>query len=431
MNKIMKYKIIKPIDATWKEFGDILYNLQRDTREIMNKTLQLCWEYQGYSADYKEKNDIYPNIKETLGYSNLMGYCYDQLKYKYNKFNSGNYTTSLKSVTDKWKSDLKNILKGDVSIPSYKKDIPIDIHNNSINIIKSNCDYFANLSLISNTYKKELNRKSGQFMVLIKVGDNTQKVILDRILSGEYKISASKIIKHKTKQEWYIYVCYGFEPKQCFLDKNNVMGVDMGIVYPVYIAFNNSLNRYKIEGGEIEQFRKQTEKRKNSLYSQGKFCSNGRIGHGIKSRIKPIDFSKNKVSNFRDTTNHKYSKYVIDMAIKNNCGIIQMEDLSGITKDKENKFLKNWSYYDLQQKIEYKAKEKGIEVIYINPYKTSQRCSKCGYIDTNNRPKDERGQSYFKCITCGFETNADFNAARNIATQNIDLIIAENIKKLQ
>ena len=40
MNKIMKYEIIKPVDATWKEFGDILYILQNDTREIMNKSLQ-------------------------------------------------------------------------------------------------------------------------------------------------------------------------------------------------------------------------------------------------------------------------------------------------------------------------------------------------------------------------------------------------------
>ena len=111
------------------------------------------------------------------------------------------------------------------------------------------------------------------------------------------------------------------------------MGIDMGIVYPVYIAFNNSLKRFKIEGGEIEQFRKQVEKRKNQLYSQEKYCGNGRIGHGTKTRIKPIEFATDKVANFRDTTNHKYSKYVIDLAIKNNCGVIQMEDLEGISKD--------------------------------------------------------------------------------------------------
>ena len=69
----------------------------------------------------------------------------------------------------------------------------------------------------------------------------------------------------------------------------------------------------------------------------------------------------------------------------------------------------------MQQKIIDKAEQNGIVVKKVNPYHTSQTCSVCGYVDKNNRPKGEKGQAYFKCCKCGFETNADFNAARNIA----------------
>ena len=159
------------------------------------------------------------------------------------------------------------------------------------------------------------------------------------------------------------------------------------------------------------------------MYAQGKYCGDGRIGHGIKTRIKPIEFAKKKVANFRDMTNHKYSRYVVDMAARHNCGIIQIEDLKGISTD--NAFLKRWSYFDLQEKIKYKAKEKGIEVHTIDPKYTSQRCSSCGYIDSGNRAE----QSKFKCVECDFEANADYNAAKNISTLNIEQIIEETLKE--
>jgi transposase len=73
--------------------------------------------------------------------------------------------------------------------------------------------------------------------------------------------------------------------------------------------------------------------------------------------------------------------------------------------------LRNWSYYQLQQFIEYKAKKYGIEVRKVNPYHTSQICSKCGHWEERQRDR----QDHFLCKECGYEVNADFNASRNIA----------------
>ena len=48
-----------------------------------------------------------------------------------------------------------------------------------------------------------------------------------------------------------------------------------------------------------------------------------------------------KIARFKDTINHRYSRYIVDMAVKNNCGVIQMEDLKGISK---NNIFKNWLF---------------------------------------------------------------------------------------
>ncbi|MGB9815948.1 MAG: zinc ribbon domain-containing protein, partial [Thermoplasmata archaeon] len=64
---------------------------------------------------------------------------------------------------------------------------------------------------------------------------------------------------------------------------------------------------------------------------------------------------------------------------------------------------------ELQKFIEYKAEDAGKIVVYVNPKHTSQRCSRCGYTDKNNRHG-----SVFRCRNCGFELNADLNASSNI-----------------
>lgn len=417
----MRYKIIKPVDCDWDLLGQILRDLQYDTRQIMNKAIQYCWEWQGFSSEYKEILGEYPKPRETFGYSGISGYCYDRLKKEYIRLNTGNLTTSITNAIQRWKTDMKDTLRGNKSIANFKADVPIDLHNETISVFKEDGSYSAKISLLSNAYKKELGRNSGQIVVLISEGDKSSKTILDRCVNGEYKISASKITR-KEKQ-WFINLSYNFEPCLQQLDKENILGIDMGIVYPIYMAVYNSHARESIMGGEIEQFRKQVERRKYELQKQGRHCGDGRIGHGIKTRIKPLAFAKSRIANFRDTINHKYSRRVIEFAIRHNCGTIQMEDLSGINT--RSKFLKNWPYYDLQQKITYKAKGKGITVLLIDPRYTSQRCSKCGFTDRDNRPEQEK----FCCKACGFETNADYNAALNIATPNIENLIKENIKR--
>ena len=70
------------------------------------------------------------------------------------------------------------------------------------------------------------------------------------------------------------------------------------------------------------------------------------------------------------------------MAKSQNAGLV-FEDLSGIRKMKKQNpdfkyFLHSWSFYQLQQFIEYKAKWLGVPVLYVDPGYTSQDCSRCG-----------------------------------------------------
>ncbi|MFP3391764.1 RNA-guided endonuclease TnpB family protein [Brevibacillus sp. SIMBA_040] len=405
----MRYQIIKPLDDDWEVLGQVLRTVQRETHTLLNKTVQLAWEWQGFSSGYKEKYGLYPIQQEVLpkkkggNVGSIRHYAYDLLKDVYTVSDRRNLNQSIKRATDKWNSDVLDIRKGEKSIPSFKKDCPIDVVSQAYSLHKESECLVMRTGLMSTEYKKELGRSFGSF---------------DLLIAGEYKAGVSQILSHKKK--WFVNLTYSFEQVDSVLNPDRIMGVDLGIVYPVYLAFNDLFERYKIDGGEIENFRKQVERRRQQQNWQGKYCGDGRIGHGVHTRIKPTEVTEEKIANFRDSCNHKYSRFVVEIALKHGCGTIQMEDLSGYSEVKDDAFLKNWAYYDLKQKIEYKAKDAGIKVVKVNPRFTSQRCSKCGHI-----AKENRQERAFLCQACGFQAHADYNAARNIATKDIEDVIKQ------
>ena len=302
----------------------------------------------------------------------------------------------------------------------------MELHNKTITIDFAENEYYITLSLLS---KKASKEKGFPCRLTFKgiVRDKSTKDILNRCIGGDYKISGSRLIYDK-KKKWCLNLSYSFEPDKISLDENKILGVNLGIVKPFMASVYGDKKRLFAEGGrdsEIEVFRRKIEGRRRSLLRQAKICGDGKIGHGYKTRTAPANRIDDKIARFRDTVNHKYSRAVVEYAVKQSCGIIQMEKLSGITSGEQPRYLKNWSYYDLQQKIEAKAKEKGIQVIYIDPKYTSQRCSKCGFIHRDNRPT----QATFICKACGFEENADFNASQNIAIENIENLIERTLER--
>lgn len=380
MVKTARYQII-PIESDSFKFSDIykvLWDLQRETMQVSNRTVQLCWEFAGYERDYKKVFDIYPNAKareKVLGYKALNSYIYSELSSEFKRLNTANLSTTMKDVYDKFKREKLDYLKGEISIPNYKKTIPVDVAGRNIflELDDKNNKWGVTLSLLSNSFKKELGLNSGRVSFKLVVKSGSQRSILENCLSGEYKTCASKLFYDKSK--WFLNLSYGFENKS--LDTNYddslVMGIYIGKFNAVCCAFNNNDRFLRLEGGDIEVYRERIEARRRSLLKQSKECGDGRKGHGYHTRVKPIYSLSKKISNYRNTINHRYSKVIIEFAKKNCCGTIYMEDLKNISKN--DRFLKNWSYHDLQGKIIYKAKQYGIVTHVVTTKVSDDVCS--------------------------------------------------------
>jgi transposase len=70
----------------------------------------------------------------------------------------------------------------------------------------------------------------------------------------------------------------------------------------------------------------------------------------------------------------------------------------------------------IRDKLKFKLDERGIRYRSVQPAYSSQQCSQCGFTISMNR----RSQAEFHCLWCGFEANADENAASNIAERFSD-----------
>lgn len=65
----------------------------------------------------------------------------------------------------------------------------------------------------------------------------------------------------------------------------------------------------------------------------------------------------------------------------------------------------------VRDKLKFKLDERGIRYRSVQPAYSSQQCSHCGFCSSMNR----RSQAEFRCLWCGYEANADENAAQVIA----------------
>ncbi|HFL3608537.1 TPA: RNA-guided endonuclease InsQ/TnpB family protein [Clostridioides difficile] len=316
------------------------------------------------------------------------------------------YKRTLSLVTQRIKKDYSNdfvgIITGQQSLRNYRNDNPLMISNQQLNFKYIDDTFYLDIMC---GYRLEvvLGKRDNENV-------NELKSTLEKVISKEYKVCDSSMQFSKNNKDVILNLVIDI-PQNSNVYKpveGRTLGVDLGVAVPIYMCLND--DTYKRKGlGDINNFlrvRQQMQTRRRKL-QKDLTLTNG--GKGRKKKTQLLDKLQENERNFVKTYSHALSKRVVEFAKSNKCEYINIEKL---TKDGfDNIILRNWSYFELQKMIEYKAEREGITARYVNPAYTSQKCSRCGEIDKENR----QTQANFKCTKCGFELNADHNAAINIA----------------
>lgn len=291
-------------------------------------------------------------------------------------------------------------------------NIPSVIKNELIRYSKTKFKQFGNCvfkkpTVSWNNQNYTVEEKSIAFPMIVdgKVKKTKVKAIIPNQLFE--KLSNSKLGALRVSKKgfhWIAQIAIENSPIEC--SGTETLGVDLGILCPsVGVVASTGKTKFFGNGRQNKYLRRKYKELRRTLGKAKKL-----------SAIKKINDKESRI--MRDI-NHKISRSIVNFAVENNCGAINLESLSGIrqtskagSKTKAN--LHTWTFFELSTFIEYKAYEFGIKVNFVDPKYTSQECPDCG---TKNKVNSRN----YKC-SCGYKTHRDRLGALNIAKKsNLDV----------
>lgn len=348
---------------------------------------------------------------------------------------------SLSKVNDEYHVECEGI---DTAVTTIKVLVPVEFYeqlNELHRIAKSSVKrmlsnrtenstkYYKELpSLISkgllNKYQRNKKCKSVKNVVLpicgdkgdaIKISDGGVKVRIFKksVIPVTFRQPVTGFIRHaeffKKNKKWIMRLSYN-TPVVTDLTFTSVIGVDRNSRGNIAVAAHEDGQVRKL-GIDAGAYQYNEGRRRAHLQSKRKFQLCKKISGTQARRIKD--------------ENHKVSRAVVDFA-KTHRSAIVLENLSGVRKGKISSYTKKsqWSYFQLQQFVSYKAALLGVPVFFVDPAYTSKQCSKCGEI---NNPRGKQ----FKCIKCDHFDHRDANAAFNIAQRFYESSFGSSVSKVR
>lgn len=324
-----------------------------------------------------------------------------------------NYVGDYKSymaIKEMYETGNKEI-KGKPRMPRYKQEAKVQITFTKYAIRRE--ERKIKLSISKNMQEK-FQVKSLNFLIPKK---------LEKLVNLE-GIKMIKVAKSK-KGKYRLDIIYEKEEKR-EAEGSNIMAIDLGM-NNLATCTNMKNNKSLIIAGESIKSKIGYINKEIARLQEIQMKMVGNKKYRNTKRIKDLYEQRR---NYSKTYMHKASRMIIEYAKENKCNTIVIGDIKNIKQNmKNNKRFVQMPLQSLVGKIEYKAKQEGIEVIYITEEYTSgvssidkEEINKANY---NKARRIKRG--LFKREN-GKIINADVNGSINILRKYIKEIFSPNLE---
>ena len=221
----------------------------------------------------------------------------------------------------------------------------------------------------------------------------------------------SATVKQTPSGKYFVTVyCTNVPLKRC-APNNTAVGIDVGIKSLLVCSdeqiFDNPKNTKKYEKKLAREQRKLSRKKKGS-------------NNRNKQRIRVARLHE-KIANSRNDNMHKATS---KLASENQVVCVENLNAKGMMSNhKLAKSVGDAAFGEIVRQLEYKCKLHAGHLQKVDRfYPSSKTCSSCGHIE-NEMPLQVRS---WECPICHTEHDRDINAAKNILTEGLRLLSAEN-----
>ena len=361
--------IVNPLDK------QILHDTMKAYSNACNYVSDYIYKTHNLSR-YSVQEDTYYNVRDSFGLRSQMA------------------VSCVRTVIAKYRTILENQnewIKPNFKIPqldlAWNRDYSLNTKNDTLSV----------------------NTLNGRIKVKFYKGG------YENYFSSNCKFGTAKLVFKHDKFFLHIPVTYEID-KLAMSDVSNVVGVDRGIRF-IATTYDSDGKTLFYDGNDIKQKRGHYKALRKQLQQVHTPSS--------RRRIKAIGQRENR---WMQDVNHCISKALVTSNPQGT--LFVLEDLTGVRAATEKVMVKNryvsvsWSYYDLEQKLTYKALKNHQLVEKVNPAYTSQTCPKCGHTEKSNRDKHNH---LFYCKNCGYKSNDDRIGAMNLYRMGINLLVPDAV----
>jgi len=327
--------------------------------------------------------------------------CYEVLRRKYhnihNKFVQEAYKRALamyKSYLKLKKRYEKGLLRSEPSLPKVNENDVIDLHIDTFKLVQVNGTHLLKISKGNGEYVRFVVLEYAYFKQHLNWKIQNSKIVIE---NGDVylHLTVSKPTTPKTHENLLV-IDVNEDTVDCLLVTNKT-----AVFFRIRHDIRKIRMNYRRIRKNIQEKVKDEKKKKELLAKYGK-----RERERVEDRIK-------KISSLLAGISQEFEANLV------------VEDLKYLKNTKKkskqlNHRLQTLPYRKLLSSLEYKAIEKNVNVVKVNPKGSSITCPICGYKSNKNR----LNVTSFKCVKCGFEFDAQFVACLNLLSRADDSRLA-------